>query len=564
MTTLSPDKLASNGLSTADMALACPVDQSGLKPDYVPINKRIEWRWRLVAAICGAITGLSAPGLELWFLPWFSLTSLILLTVTARDSWLASVRGYYFGIFFNLVYMSWLLLFRQEYSSGVYVLPAILVSAIFWILLAGMQGIYISVVPCLIKALPITGGWLPCRYQGRWHLPSFVVWPLLWILVDRLCNTTQLLGIPLTTLHYTQYKQLPLLQCASVIGGVGITAWIVLVNANLAAWLTHGRKEFGSINCTSRRALLFNSAFTLLFSVSLIAYGANRLAQASKSSITSAQSATSPLPPVPAGVQRTVAVAALQANLSEVLHKVKADKVVIKYLNLAASCAPGTLCIWPEWSFPVTYSKSPHIFQALAVFPKRDKQSWVVGASDRGPLGEIYNSACAIESSGQVLPQVYHKRYLVPVGEYIPDWIKSTPLRFIMFGNNKLPRESNSGAESVILPLRQAKIAPVICFEAAYPRLCAQSVRAGGELLVDCSDNSWFKSSILSDQMVAFCVLRAVENHRSFVFATALGPSTIIDSTGHIVAQAPRQKECTVKAVVPLEHDLTPYTRWCF
>lgn len=554
-----------------------------------PLAKRIEWRWRFVAAICGALTGLAAPGLDLWFLPWIGLTTLILLTAKARDTWLASVRGYYFGIFYNLVYMSWLLLFRQEYSTGVYALPVILVSATFWILLAGMQGIYISVVPCLIKALPVTGGWLPRRYQGRWHLPSFVVWPLLWVLVDRLCNTTQLLGIPLTTLHYTQYKQLPLLQCASLIGGVGITAWIVLVNANLAAWFTHGRHQFASVNCSSRRALLANSAFTLLLSVGLIAYGANRLSQATTSAVSSAttnavttaatnattnasiNAATSaracanpPQLSSPAKVQKTVAVAALQANLSEVLHKVKSEVVVVKYLNLARSCAPGTVCIWPEWSFPVAFSKSQRTYKALAVFPKRDKQAWVVGASDRGAQGEIYNATCAIESNGEVLPQVYHKRYLVPIGEYLPDWIKATPLRFMMFGNNKLPKESSSGLQPVILPLRQAKIAPVICFEAAYPRLCAQSVRAGGELLVDCSDNSWFKSSILSDQMVSFCVLRAVENHRSFVFATALGPSTIIDSTGHILAQAPRQKESTVKAVVPLESDITPYTRWCF
>lgn len=576
---LNESALIATGSALSDFEKLQPEHE--IERDLAPLAKRIEWRWRILAAICGALTGLAAPGLELWFLPWVSLTTLILLTANAGDTWLASVRGYYFGIFYNFVYMSWLLLFRQEYSTGVYALPVILVSATFWILLAGMQGIYISVATCLIKALPVTGGWLPRRYQRRWHLPSFVVWPLLWILVDRLCNTTQLLGIPLTTLHYTQYKQLPLLQCASLIGGVGITAWIVLVNANLAAWFTHGRHQFASVNCASRRALLLNSAFTLLLSVGLIAYGAHRLSQATTSASTSATTSasasastsattsttTSATTSVPADAikgQKTVAVAALQANLSEVLHKAKSEVVVVKYLNLARACAPGTLCIWPEWSFPVPFSKSPRMFEALAVFPKRDKQSWVVGASDRGAHGELYNSACAIESSGEVLPQVYHKRYLVPVGEYLPDWIKATPLRFMMFGNNKLPKESSSGSEPVILPLKQAKIAPLICFEAAYPRLCAQSVRAGGELLVDCSDNSWFKSSILSDQMVSYCVLRAVENHRSFVFATALGPSTIIDSTGHILAQAPRQKESTVKAVVPLESDLTPYTRWCF
>jgi apolipoprotein N-acyltransferase len=96
------------------------------------------------------------------------------------------------------------------------------------------------------------------------------------------------------------------------------------------------------------------------------------------------------------------------------------------------------------------------------------------------------------------------------------------------------------------------------------PQICSAGVRAGGEVLTDSSDNSWFRLSILSDQMVSFCVMRAAENHRSFVFATALGPSTIIDSSGHILSQAGREEPAVISAELPIEQDITMYTRWCF
>jgi apolipoprotein N-acyltransferase len=175
-----------------------------------------------------------------------------------------------------------------------------------------------------------------------------------------------------------------------------------------------------------------------------------------------------------------------------------------------------------------------------------------------------YNAICAFNEKGSVLPQVYHKRNLVPIGEFTPTWLKKTFLSSILYYQGKRFHDTTSGARQVNFKVKNTVVAPLLCFENLFPVLCAEGIRQGGQLLVDCSDTSWFYQSILSDQMVAFCVLRAAENHRSFVFSTMLGPSTIIDSNGRILTQAPREQPARISAEVPLETDLTPFTRWCF
>jgi apolipoprotein N-acyltransferase len=87
------------------------------------------------------------------------------------------------------------------------------------------------------------------------------------------------------------------------------------------------------------------------------------------------------------------------------------------------------------------------------------------------------------------------------------------------------------------------------------------AVKKGANLLVDSSNTGWFKySRPLGEQMVAFTVMRAVENHRSFVFCTALGPSVIVDPNGRELKRTFRDQSVVLEADVPLESDTTAYT----
>lgn len=515
----------------------------------LPSSGHSEWYWRLAAAICGAVLGLAAPGLELWYLPWFWTTSLLLLTFSAKCPWMAGVRGFCFGLGYNLVYLSWLLTFRAAYCQGTFAFCPQFAACTMWLMLAAWQALYVSIFPCVIKALPLISGWLPLRVESRWRWPTFVVLPIAWVLIDRMCNTTQLLGFPWSPLHYSQYKQLVIMQTASIVGGVGISAWIMLVNANLAALLASaasGKMKLATIAFTSKKQLLANTALTVLLTLLLLLFGSSRLEREGKAD------------------KEKVLFSALQAGVSVKAHKASAADVLSKYIQLSIESPANSVCVWPEWSMALNFSGASTSLQAAAHLARRNKQSWLMGVFDLDNQGRLFNSVCAIEQSGRILPDVYHKRYLVPVGEYTPDWIRLSPIGAVLYGVHKKYNDMSSGETPAVFCLDRVKVAPLLCFENVSPQICAASTRAGGEVLIDSSDNSWFGRSILSDQMVSFCVMRAVENHRSFVFATALGPSTMIDSSGHIIRQAGRDQTATISSELPVERDITPYTRWCF
>jgi len=542
-------------------------DQSHLNAEQV-ISPVVEQKYKpiaeryviLLAFLVGLILALAAPGIEQWYVSWFVFSAVLILTVTAKEPWQAALRGLAVGFTYHLVYLSWFLTFRPVFCQGTFSVCPQAITAMFWVMTSYFEGLLIGVGLCLIRAVPLTGGWLPQQHRGRWRLPSFIVVPTLWFLVDRMCNTTQMLGFPWASLQYGQYKQLVVLQATSLIGGTGLAAWIVLVNLNLAVFLAKlpivcrlfasagNTQTVNALTFTSKRAMWANTAVTVILSLALLAFGQYRLDQEQVL-----------LPSKP-----KVMVGAIQVGRTHTVHRVHPTTEFATYFELAEKLPTNCVCIWPEWALPLNYSLDKDLLALTAKKASKRAQSWVLGLFDKDSLGRRFNSVCAIEEDGAVLPEAYHKRYLVPVGEYTPDWIRYSPVGVLLYGPNKQYSDSSSGEKPMAFELKRARVAPLVCFECAYPKICAQAVLAGGELLTDSSDNSWFCRSILSDQMVAFSVMRATENHRSFVFATALGPSAIIDSSGHVLRLGQREEPQAISCEVPVERDITPFTRWCF
>ncbi|MBX9694527.1 MAG: hypothetical protein K2Z81_19225, partial [Cyanobacteria bacterium] len=60
-------------------------------------------------AFFGALLGLAAPGIGVWFLAWFGLAPLLLAVASSKGFWQAAARGFVFGLAYNLVYLSWYL-----------------------------------------------------------------------------------------------------------------------------------------------------------------------------------------------------------------------------------------------------------------------------------------------------------------------------------------------------------------------------------------------------------------------------------------------------------------------
>ena len=86
--------------------------------------------------------------------------------------------------------------------------------------------------------------------------------------------------------------------------------------------------------------------------------------------------------------------------------------------------------------------------------------------------------------------------------------------------------------------------------------------RAGANLLVVGSNESWFGRTAALEQHLAFCILRAIETRRWVARCAPEGVSAFIAPTGAIRARAPAFTEAVLDALVHPRTTETLYMRW--
>ena len=76
----------------------------------------------------------------------------------------------------------------------------------------------------------------------------------------------------------------------------------------------------------------------------------------------------------------------------------------------------------------------------------------------------------------------------------------------------------------------------LICFEDIFPGLARESVQEGANLLINITNDGWFKESHQQVQHAANAVFRAVENRVPLVRCCNNGFTCIVEPTGQISA----------------------------
>jgi apolipoprotein N-acyltransferase len=136
----------------------------------------------------------------------------------------------------------------------------------------------------------------------------------------------------------------------------------------------------------------------------------------------------------------------------------------------------------------------------------------------------------------------YDKRHLVPFGEFIPFAADVAFLRTLLQGmdfspgnvTSPLPLEGAepAGGPNSFSPL--ASLGVLICYEAIFPSLAQERVAQGADVLVNVSNDGWFRRSSAPWQHLSHAVMRAVEQGKPLLRATNTGISAVIDATGGI------------------------------
>jgi len=502
----------------------------------------------LISIATGAILGLCAPGIGLWPLAWFGLAPLLLLSVSSPNIWSALWRGFLFGTAYNLVYANFLLGLQPLDWLGFSGWQSVLLATAAWIILCSHQGLLIAIFSGICRVLPLQGGFFPEKIKEQWRLPALLVIPLLWQLcVNKIGNAHDLLGIPWTMLEYSQYKQVPLIQICSIIGGIGLSCLIVMVNTSIATLVaTVSFKKLGlSLSVDKKMQALGQLIVCALIVTSVTFYGFWQSSRGINCQ----------------PIQTSVLQGNINIEMQKTVHRYTLSELTTHYKQMLTRC-PAGLCVWTENALPCYLNKEGETAHDISALARVRKLDLVIGAMEKDALGGPYNSAYGITASGKFYPMVYHKRYLVPFGEYTPAIARNFPDWILRLTNTPAGGGFESGKEPVVLQLNCGAVAPLVCFETLSPELVTSSVRKGAQLIVNVSDLAWFHNSICGEQMAAFSVLRAVENGRYFVFAANTGPSVIIDPTGRVTAQTGIGTERVLTGQAGLTNRPTPFTQW--
>lgn len=153
------------------------------------------------------------------------------------------------------------------------------------------------------------------------------------------------------------------------------------------------------------------------------------------------------------------------------------------------------------------------------------------------PKGKVWNSLAVMDPQDGL--QTFRKHHLVIFGETIP-FVDSIPLLKKIYEQQAGVEYGGSFAQGGSfdpLPVRTLggellHVIPSICFEDTVPRLTRRFVRPQPQVLVNVTNDGWFKESAAAEQHFANARFRAIELRRPMIRCANTGVSAALDGTG--------------------------------
>ena len=151
----------------------------------------------------------------------------------------------------------------------------------------------------------------------------------------------------------------------------------------------------------------------------------------------------------------------------------------------------------------------------------------------------VWNSLVMIPPDGELV--TYRKHHLVIFGEYIP-LVESLPFLKKIYEQQagvEFGGSFSMGDSFEPLPVEingeEVGLLPTVCFEDTVPRLMRKFVRGGPQLIVNVTNDGWFKESPAAAQHFANAKFRAIELRRPMIRCANSGVSAVVNSVGSTV-----------------------------
>ncbi len=481
------------------------------------------------ALVSGLMLTGAFPNLDLSWLVWCALVPLFWSVSSDISAGTGFRLGFIAGLAHYLSLMYWLVHTMTAYGG----LSWVLAVPVLFLLSA-----YLSLFPAVFA-------WLVTRFQPA-PLVSLVLIPSLWTSLEFL-RSFLLSGLPWGFLGYTQFKHLPLIQIADILGVYGVSFLIVFVNVGISLGIAGFNHWKWFDRPVSAKSSLTSTVILIITVVSALGYGRMRI-QTIDTVVNHSMTRT---------------IAAVQGNISQ---DVKWDSkfvlsTILKYIGLSTpfKTSQTDLIVWPESATPFYLTDDPYLTRMVMDGVKATGTDFLIGSpsfSKHGKKRIYHNSAYLIDKTGQPVER-YDKAHLVPFGEYVP-FKKYLPFLGKMVAQ---VGDFEPGPTGKTVPWDHHRIGVLICYELIFPELARLQVQNGASFLVNLTNDAWYGRTSAPFQHFSMAVFRAIETRRSLVRAANTGISGFIDPVGRIQKPTGLFEATAIRHSVPLISIKTHYVR---
>ncbi len=483
----------------------------------------------LLAALSGVIAGFTYPTVfagymlpDLGWMAFFAWVPLFLAIRSARPR-AAFAKSFFAGLFHYGIAMYWLYTAMNSFGG---LSPTLSVLAL--LLLVAVLSAYFGIIFWLSQ-------WI-CRKNS---LAALWVRPFVWVGIEYLRGHVPAGGFPWSQIGYSQGGFLHFIQSADLFGVYGVTWLLVFCNEALAEIVVRWRRG-------ERPRALKTAGIAAVLVLANLAYGRYRIANGLA---------------VPT---RTLKVGVVQGNIpqEEKWQRSAAARILETFQSGTTLLEQkgATLILWPEASMPYDLAyDAPEVSYDLGA----ERADILFGTISRSSQGSerkrdrpYHNTALLVDAGGRLLGY-YHKRHLVPFGEYVP-WKD-----FLFFARKMTAQvgEMMPGSDYYPLKYQDSLLGVLICYEDIFPEISRLMVEKGANVLINITNDAWYGRSSAAYQHQVFSQFRAVETRRALIRATNTGLSSQIDRLGRVQWQGGLFTREDILSSLPFYDDLSPYVR---
>lgn len=256
-------------------------------------------------------------------------------------------------------------------------------------------------------------------------------------------------------------------------------------------------------------------------------------------------------------------VALVQGGGPQGTRAVSTDEHVVFARHLAATrliTKPVDLVVWPEDVINVdgSFAASTERSELVSLIAELGVPTAVGVVEDADTPGRFLNAEILFDGTGQQLAR-YDKVHRVPFGEYMP---MRSMLTSLGAPTNLVPKDAIAGTGPAVLDAPMGRLGVVISWEVFFGNRARDAAANGGKVILNPTNGSSYRGTVLQTQQVASSRLRAIETGRYVLQTAPTGFSAIVTPGGKVRSRTDISAQQVVQGTIRLRHGSTWYVRW--